>query len=77
VKYSLFARNVTLRGTTSGIKIESLKDKWLEAMISGPFAGTLRNPLTLGRNKIIKNGVRKARSVPYGRLLSIAYLLFS
>ena len=27
VKYSDFARKVTLRGTTSGIKIESLKDK--------------------------------------------------
>jgi hypothetical protein len=27
VKYSLFARKVTLRGTTNGIKIESLKER--------------------------------------------------
>jgi hypothetical protein len=27
VKYSDFARKVTLRGTTKGINIESLKDK--------------------------------------------------
>jgi len=27
VKYSLFAKKVTLRGTTSGIKIESLKER--------------------------------------------------
>jgi hypothetical protein len=27
VKYSLLAKKVTLRGTTRGIKIESLKDK--------------------------------------------------
>jgi len=27
VKYSLLAKKVTLRGTTKGMKIESLKDK--------------------------------------------------
>jgi hypothetical protein len=27
VKYSLFARKVTFRGTTKGIKIESLKER--------------------------------------------------
>jgi hypothetical protein len=27
VKYSLFAKKVTLRGTTSGIKIESLNER--------------------------------------------------
>jgi len=27
VKYSLFAKKVTLRGTTSGIKMESLKER--------------------------------------------------
>jgi hypothetical protein len=27
VKYSLFAKKVTLRGTTNGIKIESLKER--------------------------------------------------
>ena len=70
VKYSLLAKKVTLRGTTNGMKIESLKDKWFEAIITGPFAGTLRRPFTLGRNPAIKKGVRNARKVPYGRLLS-------
>jgi hypothetical protein len=46
------------------MKIESLKDKWLEAIITGPFDGTLRSPRTLGRNASIKNGVRNARKVP-------------
>jgi hypothetical protein len=64
VKYSLLAKNVTLRGTTKGMKIESLKDKWLEAMITGPLAGTLRRPRTLGRNASIKKGVRNARKAP-------------
>jgi hypothetical protein len=68
VKYSLFARNVTLRGTTSGMKIESLKERWFEAIITGPEAGTWRKPLTFGRNRIIRNGVRNARKMPYGRL---------
>jgi hypothetical protein len=70
VKYSLLAKKVTLRGTTKGIKMESLKDRWLDAMITGPFAGTFRSPLTLGRKPAIKKGVRNARKVPYGRLLS-------
>jgi hypothetical protein len=70
VKYSLFAKKVTLRGTTRGIKIESLKERWFEAMITGPLAGTLRNPRTLGRKASIRNGVRNARKVPYGRLLN-------
>ena len=70
VKYSLLAKKVTLRGTTRGIKIESLNDRWLEAMITGPLAGTLRNPRTLGRKASIRNGVRNARKVPYGRLLN-------
>jgi hypothetical protein len=59
VKYSLFAIKVTLRGTTSGIKIESLKERWLEAMITGPRLGTCRKPVTLGRKRTIKMGVRK------------------
>jgi hypothetical protein len=70
VKYSLFAKKVTFLGTTSGMKIESLKERWFEARINGPDAGTFLNPFTLGRNKIIKNGVRNARSVPYGRLFT-------
>jgi hypothetical protein len=70
VKYSLFAKKVTLRGTTKGMNIESLKERWFEAMITGPFDGTLRSPRTFGRKVSIKNGVRKARKVPYGRLFS-------
>jgi hypothetical protein len=70
VKYSLFAKKVTFRGTTKGIKMESLKDKWLEAMMTGPFAGTFRSPFTLGRKPAIRKGVKNARKVPYGRLLS-------
>jgi hypothetical protein len=68
VKYSLLARKVTLRGTTNGMKIESLKDKWFEAIITGPLPGTLRSPFTFGRKRIIRNGVKNARKMPYGRL---------
>ena len=39
-------------------------------MITGPVAGTLRKPLTFGRNANIKNGVKNARSTPYGRLFT-------
>ena len=48
--------------------MESLKDKWLEAIITGPELGTWRSPLTFGRKRTIRNGVKKARSTPYGRL---------
>ncbi len=48
--------------------MESLKDKWLEAMITGPEPGTWRKPFTFGRKSNIRNGVRNARSTPYGRL---------
>jgi hypothetical protein len=37
VKYSLLARKVTLRGTTRGMKIESLNERWFDAMITGPW----------------------------------------
>ena len=59
VKHSLFAKKVTFLGTTSGIKIESLKDKWLEAMITGPVVGTWRRPVTLGLKSNINNGAKK------------------
>jgi hypothetical protein len=64
VKYSLLARKVTFRGTTKGIKMESLNERWFEARMSGPETGTLRRPFTLGLNNNIKKGVRNARSVP-------------
>jgi hypothetical protein len=44
--------------------MESLNERWFEAMINGPVAGTLRRPFTLGRKRIIKKGVKKARKVP-------------
>jgi hypothetical protein len=59
VKYSLFARKVTLRGTTNGMKTESLKDKWFDAMITGPTVGTWRKPVTFGRKASMRRGLRK------------------
>jgi hypothetical protein len=64
VKYSLLAKKVTLRGTTKGMKIESLNERWFEAMMTGPLSGTLRSPFTLGLKASIKNGVRKERKRP-------------
>jgi hypothetical protein len=46
------------------MKMESLKERWFEARISGPETGTLRSPFTFGLNNNIKKGVRNARSVP-------------
>ena len=59
VKYSLFARNVTFRGTTSGIKIESLKERWFEAIIALPVIGTWRSPDTFGLNSETNIGIKK------------------
>jgi len=53
-----------LRGTTKGINIESLNERWLEAMITGPLEGTCLSPRTFGRKANIKNGVRNARKAP-------------
>ena len=66
VKYSLFARKVTLRGTTNGIKIESLKERWFEAMITGPLLGTCLKPETFGLNRSIKSGKRNDFKILYG-----------
>jgi hypothetical protein len=59
VKYSLLAKKVTFLGTTSGIKIESLKERWFDAIITGPDCGTLRRPVTFGRNSKVRMGIRK------------------
>src|SRR5688500_8768781 len=59
VKYSDFARKMTGRDTISGMKIESEKDKWFEAIIAGPSAGTLSRPLTHGRKRVRSTGPRK------------------
>ncbi len=49
VKYSILAGNVMRRGTTSGRKIESEKDRWLLAKIAAPLVGMCSAPSTLGR----------------------------
>jgi hypothetical protein len=64
VKYSLFAKKVTFRGTTKGINIESLNERWFEAIITGPFAGTFLSPFTLGLNNRVRMGRRKDLSNP-------------
>ena len=64
VKYSLFAKKVTLRGTTSGMKIESLNERWFEAMMTGPDDGTFRRPRTLGRKRRVRIGSKKDRIWP-------------
>jgi hypothetical protein len=68
VKYSLFARNVTFRGTTSGINIESLNERWFEAIMTGPDEGTFLKPRTLGRKSRVKTGSKKDFSNPYATL---------
>jgi hypothetical protein len=48
------------------MKIESLNERWFEAMMTGPLSGTLRSPFTFGRKASIKNGVKNERKIPYG-----------
>jgi hypothetical protein len=50
VKYSDLARNTTLRGSGSGPKKWSEKDKWLLARMTGPRRGTLARPRDHGQN---------------------------
>ena len=69
VKYSLFAKKVTLRGTTNGMNIESLNERWFEAMITGPLLGTWRSPLTFGLNSNIKSGIKKDFRIEYATCL--------
>jgi hypothetical protein len=59
VKYSLLARKVTFLGITNGINIESLKERWFEAIITGPVAGTNRSPETFGLKSKVSTGSRK------------------
>ena len=68
VKYSLFAKKVTFLGTTSGINIESLKERWFEAIITGPEEGTFLNPFTFGLNSKVKTGSRNDFNNPYANL---------
>jgi hypothetical protein len=41
------------------MKIESEKERWFEAMITGPTVGTKRKPVTFGRKANMRRGLRK------------------
>jgi hypothetical protein len=60
-KYSALAGNTTGRGITSGRYIESMNDRWLEARIAGPLAGTYSSPVTLGRPSMYRAGPMTTR----------------
>ena len=49
VKYSALARNTTLRGSGSGPKKWSAKDRWLLARMTGPRRGMCFLPRDHGR----------------------------
>ena len=49
MKYSLFARKITGRSTTSGRKIESMNERWFDASTTAPSLGTCSSPTTQGR----------------------------
>jgi hypothetical protein len=42
----------------TGMKMESEKERWFEARIAAPSAGTLSRPLTQGRNSSLSTGPR-------------------
>ena len=42
----------------TGMKMESEKERWFEARIAAPSAGTLSRPLTQGRNSSFSTGPR-------------------
>jgi hypothetical protein len=50
------------------MKIESLNERWFEAIITGPCDGTFLNPLTFGLKSRVKTGIRKDFSNPYATL---------
>jgi hypothetical protein len=58
VKYSLLARNTTGRRSINGRKIESEKERWLEAKIAAPSVGILSAPLTQGLKSTFRIGPR-------------------
>jgi hypothetical protein len=59
VKYSALARNVTLRGTITGMKNESENDRWLLARIAAPSDGMFSRPSVHGRQINRRNGPMK------------------
>jgi hypothetical protein len=58
VKYSLLARKTTGRRSIRGKKIESEKDRWLEAKIAAPSVGIFSAPLTQGLKSTLRMGPR-------------------
>jgi hypothetical protein len=52
------ARKVIRRGTHSGRKIESEKERWLLAKIAAPVSGMFSDPSTHGRNSRRRIGPR-------------------
>ena len=50
--YSALARNATRRGIMAEIMMESRKDRWLEATITGPVAGKFSSPVTRARKTV-------------------------
>ena len=56
-KYSALATNVTRRGTTSGMKIESRNERWFAARITGPLSGTCSRPSMRTRTPAPMSGV--------------------
>ena len=56
LKYSDFATNVIDRSSISGRKMESITDRWFDAMIAPPEAGTCSAPSTRGRHSVRRKG---------------------
>jgi hypothetical protein len=50
------ARNVIRRGTSSGKKNESEKDRWLLAKMTAPSSVTFSSPMTYGRKNNRRTG---------------------
>jgi hypothetical protein len=61
VKYSDLAAKVTGRSTISGRKIESMSDRWFDARIAPPDAGTFSIPVTFGRHSRRRIGPATSR----------------
>ena len=52
-----YPRRYEVRGELTNI--ESLNERWFDAMITGPCEGTFRRPLTFGRKSSVRTGSRK------------------
>src|SRR6516165_11795986 len=65
VKYSDLAAKVTGRLSISGRKIESTRDRWLDARMAPPVAGMCPPPVTLGRHNRCRIGPAITRETRY------------